>query len=150
MVTARGQLGMMNALVEAGVRSSAGSAATYLAERVQMTTDVNFDVSEVERGGIPVLEVRGEVDVSTAPELREKLLALAEQGRTIAVVDLSEVSFVDSTALGVLVSGVKRLRSAGGDLRLVVTQPRISKVFEITGLTDVFHIYSSAGEAVQA
>jgi anti-sigma B factor antagonist len=89
------------------------------------------------------------VDVSTAPELREKLLALAEQGCTIAVVDLSEVSFVDSTALGVLVSGVKRLRSAGGDLRLVVTQPRISKVFEITGLTDVFHIYSTAEEAVQ-
>jgi len=115
-----------------------------------MTTDVNFDVSEVDREGIPVLEVRGEVDVSTAPELREKLLALAEQGSTIAVVDLSEVSFVDSTALGVLVSGVKRLRSSGGDLRLVVTQPRISKVFEITGLTDVFAIFTSAEEAVRA
>ncbi len=115
-----------------------------------MTTDVNFDVSEIDRGGTPVLEVRGEVDVSTAPELRERLLALAEQGRTLAVVDLSDVSFVDSTALGVLVSGVKRLRSAGGDLRLVVTQPRISKVFEITGLTDVFHIYKSAAEAVKA
>lgn len=115
-----------------------------------MTTDVNFDVSEVEREGIPVLEVRGEVDVSTAPELREKLLALAEQGSTVAVVDLSEVSFVDSTALGVLVSGVKRLRSSGGDLRLVITQPRISKVFEITGLTDVFAIFTSAEEAVRA
>lgn len=114
-----------------------------------MTTDVNFDVSEVEREGTPVLEVRGEVDVSTAPELREKLLALAEQGRTVAVVDLSEVSFVDSTALGVLVSGVKRLRSSGGDLRLVVTQPRISKVFEITGLTDVFSIFATAEEAVR-
>ena len=114
-----------------------------------MTTDVNFDVSEIDHGGTPVLEVRGEVDVSTAPELRERLLALAEQGRTVAVVDLSDVSFVDSTALGVLVSGVKRLRSAGGDLRLVVTQPRISKVFEITGLTDVFHIYATADEAVR-
>ena len=115
-----------------------------------MATDVNFGVSEIEHRGTPVLEVRGEVDVSTAPELRERLLALSEQGRTVAVVDLSDVSFVDSTALGVLVSGVKRLRSAGGDLRLVVTQPRISKVFEITGLTDVFHIYQSADEAVRA
>lgn len=115
-----------------------------------MTTDVNFEVAESDRGGTPVLAVRGEVDVSTAPELRERLLALAERGATLAVVDLSLVSFVDSTALGVLVSGVKRLRSAGGDLRLVVTEPRIAKVFEITGLTDVFKIYGSADEAVRA
>lgn len=115
-----------------------------------MTTEVNFEVTEHDREGTPVLSVRGEVDVSTAPELRERLLALAEQGKTLAVVDLSEVSFVDSTALGVLVSGVKRLRSAGGDLRLVVTEPRITKVFEITGLTDVFKIFSSADEALQA
>ncbi|HAM02510.1 MAG TPA: anti-sigma B factor antagonist [Acidimicrobiaceae bacterium] len=115
-----------------------------------MTTEVNFEVTESDREGMPVLSVRGEVDVSTAPELRERLLALAEGGETTAVVDLSQVSFVDSTALGVLVSGVKRLRSEGGDLRLVVTEPRISKVFEITGLTDVFKIYASADEAVRA
>ena len=115
-----------------------------------MTTEVHFAVTESETEGTAVLAVQGEVDVSTAPELRERLLALAEAGRTVAVVDLSDVSFVDSTALGVLVSGVKRLRSAGGDLRLVVTQPRISKVFEITGLNDVFRIYLSAEEAVRA
>lgn len=114
-----------------------------------MTTDVNFDVAETDLGGTPVLSVQGEVDVSTAPELRERLLDLAERGTTVAVVDLSAVSFVDSTALGVLVSGLKRLRSGGGDLRLVVTQPRIAKVFEITGLTDVFEIYDSAHQAVR-
>jgi len=115
-----------------------------------MNTDINFDVAETDRDGAAVLAVQGEVDISTAPELRERLLALAERGTTVAVVDLSEVSFVDSTALGALVSGVKRLRNAGGDLRLVVTQPRITKVFEITGLTDVFHIFASADEAVRA
>lgn len=113
-----------------------------------MTTEVNFAVTEVDHDGTPVLSVEGEVDVSTAPELRERLLALAERGKTVAVVDLSAVSFVDSTALGVLVSGVKRMRNAGGDLRLVVTQPRIAKVFEITGLTDVFRIFPTAEEAV--
>ena len=112
-----------------------------------MTTEVNFDVAESEHNGTPVLTVRGEVDVSTAPELRERLLGLAERGATTAVVDLSEVSFVDSTALGVLVSGVKRLRSGGGDLRLVVTEPHISKVFEITGLTEVFRISATLDEA---
>jgi len=115
-----------------------------------MSTDVNFDVAQEEREGVPVLAVRGEVDVSTAPDVRERLLALAEAGTTLAVVDLSEVSFVDSTALGVLVSGVKRLRNNGGDLRLVVTQPHIAKVFEITGLTEVFKIFPTADEAVRA
>jgi len=113
-----------------------------------MTTDANFDVAEIDHSGVPVLTVRGEVDVSTAPELRERLLILAERKPTTAVVDLSDVSFVDSTALGVLVSGVKRLRSGGGDLHLVVTQPHISKVFEITGLTEVFRIFPTLEEAV--
>jgi anti-sigma B factor antagonist len=113
-----------------------------------MTSDVNFDVAERGESGIPVLAVRGEVDVSTAPELRKRLIGLAERGSTVVVVDLREVSFVDSTALGVLVSGVKRLRSSGGDLRLVVTQPHISKVFEITGLTAVFDIFDTPEAAV--
>jgi anti-sigma B factor antagonist len=115
-----------------------------------MTPGLNFEVAESERAGTAVLRVQGEVDVSTAPQLREQLLALSEQGTTVAVVDLSAVSFVDSTALGVLVSGAKGLRGAGGDLRLVVTEPRITKVFAITGLTDTFRIYSSADEAVRA
>lgn len=114
-----------------------------------MTTEVHFAVSETELDGTVVLRVEGEVDVSTAPELRERLLSVADRGYTLAVVDLSEVTFVDSTALGVLVSGVKRLRGVGGDLRLVVTQARISKIFEITGLTDVFPLYASTEEAVQ-
>jgi len=114
-----------------------------------MNSEVHFEVSEAEYHGTIVLTVQGEVDVSTAPELRERLLVVADRGFNRVVVDLSAVSFVDSTALGVLVSGAKRLRSAGGDLRLVVTQPRIAKVFEITGLTDLFPLYASAEEAVR-
>lgn len=113
-----------------------------------MTTDINFDVAESDQHGVPVLTVRGEVDVSTAPELRERLLLMAERGPATAVVDLTDVSFVDSTALGVLVSGVKRLRSAGGELHLVVTQPHITKVFEITGLSEVFRIFPTLDAAV--
>jgi anti-sigma B factor antagonist len=119
-------------------------------DETAMTTEVQFSMAETERQGTLVLRVEGEVDVSTAPELRQRLLSLADRGHTLAVVDLSAVSFVDSTALGVLVSGVKRLRAAGGDLRLVITEPRVSKVFEITGLTEVFHIYPTADEAVRA
>ena len=116
----------------------------------RMATDVNFEVSELESNGVPVLAVRGEIDVATAPQLRERLLGLAGRDRVVVIVDLTDVSFVDSTALGVLVSGAKRLRKGGGDLRLVVTEPHIAKVLAITGLTEVFQIYATAGEAVLA
>lgn len=97
---------------------------------------------------VPVLAVAGEIDVYTAPQLRERLVGLAEPGDGDAVVDLSEVTFVDSTGLGVLVGGLKRFREAGHDMALVVTQPQILKVFEITGLTSVFSIHPSASDAV--
>ncbi len=108
--------------------------------------DVSFAVEE--RDGIPVLGVSGEIDVYTAPSLRERLLDLAQQGTTRVVVDLSAVSFVDSTGLGVLVSGLKRFREAGGDLVLVVVQPQILKVLEITGLTTVFSVHATVDDAL--
>lgn len=95
-----------------------------------------------------VLAVKGEVDVYTAPRLREKLVELVSQGRHQIVVDLAGVDFLDSTGLGVLVGGLKRLRSHDGDLALVCTHQRILKVFEITGLTQVFSIFESVDEAV--
>ena len=94
-----------------------------------------------------VLAVKGEVDVYSAPRLREKLVELVSQGHRQIVADLEGVDFLDSTGLGVLVGGLKRLRSHDGDLSLVCTQPRILKVFEITGLTTVFRISSSVAEA---
>lgn len=95
-----------------------------------------------------VLAVRGEVDVYTAPRLREKLVELVTQGHHHVVVDLEGVDFLDSTGLGVLVGGLKRLRSHDGDLTLVCTQHRIRKVFEITGLNKVFTIHSSVDAAL--
>ena len=95
-----------------------------------------------------VLAVKGEVDVYTAPRLREKLVELVSHGSKHLIVDLEGVDFLDSTGLGVLVGGLKRLRSHDGDLSLVCSQHRILKVFEITGLTKVFAIYDSVEAAV--
>lgn len=97
-----------------------------------------------------ILSVTGEIDVYSAPRLREKLVELVGQGHRKIVTDLEGVDFLDSTGLGVLVGGLKRLRSHGGDLSLVCTQPRILKVFEITGLTSVFSISESLDEATAA
>jgi len=108
--------------------------------------DLGLDVTE--RGKFAVLSVHGEVDVYTAPKFRERLIELVSEGKHHIVVDLEGVDFLDSTGLGVLVGGLKRLRSHDGDLTLVCTQSRILKVFEITGLTKVFAIHSSVDEAV--
>jgi anti-sigma B factor antagonist len=107
-----------------------------------------FEIAENADDTTPVLSVRGEIDVSTAPELRDRLLGVAQDGHSTVVVDLSEVTFLDSTALGVLVSGLKRFRAAGGDLRLVVTGRSVTKVLEITGLNEVFPIFDSVAGAV--
>jgi anti-sigma B factor antagonist len=108
-----------------------------------------FEITASEDAGVPVLSIRGEIDVSTAPELRDRLLSVAQSGNSTAVVDLREVTFLDSTALGVLVSALKRFRSADGDLRLVVTGRSVLKVLEITGLVDVFSIFDTVEQAVQ-
>src|ERR671938_160138 len=108
--------------------------------------DLGLDVTE--RDGYTVLAVRGEVDVYTAPRFRERLIELVSEGKHRIVIDLEGVDFLDSTGLGVLVGGLKRLRSHDGDLTLVCTQNRILKVFEITGLTKVFAIHASVEAAV--
>src|SRR5256886_337135 len=110
--------------------------------------DLGLDVTE--RNGFTILAVRGEVDVYTAPRFRERLIELVSEGKHRIVVDLEAVDFLDSTGLGVLVGGLKRLRSHDGDMILVCTQPRILKVFEITGLTKVFSIHDSVESATAA
>ena len=76
------------------------------------------------------------------------MVELIEAGKKNIVVDLSEATFIDSTTLGVLVGGVKRLRPSGGGLALVCTDQNISKIFEITGLDRVFSIQDSRENAL--
>ena len=93
-------------------------------------------------GAEPEYEVRllGELDMSTAPQLRDELLRLVSDGATMVTVDLSQLAFVDSTGLSVLITGLKRLRQQGGDLALRSPTPGTLRVLEITGLTEVFPI----------
>jgi anti-sigma B factor antagonist len=112
---------------------------------------VNFHIQDEEIDSTThVIELGGEVDLYTAPEFKEKMVELIESGKKQLVVDLSQATFIDSTTLGVLVGGVKRLRPAGGSLALVCTDQNITKIFEITGLDRVFPIHGSRDEALQA
>src|ERR1700712_6135282 len=97
-----------------------------------------------------VLAVRGEIDLFTAPELKQVLAESIESGRIRIIVDLTETTFLDSTALGVLIGAVKRLRSRDGALAIVNVDENISKTFEITGLDQIFKIVATRDEAVEA
>ena len=103
-----------------------------------------------DEGDRTVVVVGGEIDVYTAPKLREQLIDLVGVGRYRLVVDLEAVDFLDSTGLGVLVGGLKRVRAHDGSLSLVCTQDRILKIFRITGLTKVFPIHATVAEALTA
>jgi anti-sigma B factor antagonist len=96
---------------------------------------------------LTVINVEGEIDVYTAPKLREKLIDLVNKGKYHLLVDMEKVEFLDSTGLGVLVGGLKRVRAHDGSLELVCTQERILKIFRITGLTKVFGIFDSVDDA---
>ena len=97
-----------------------------------------------------VVAVAGEIDLFTAPELKQKLTDAIESGKNRIVVDLSDTTFLDSTALGVLIGAVKRLRSREGALVIVNVDQNIAKTFEITGLDQIFTILSTRDDAIAA
>jgi len=98
-------------------------------------------------GDFEIIEVGGEIDVYTAPRLREAIVAAVDAGHTRLIVDVRKVDFLDSTGLGVLVGALKRVRADGGSLDIVCTQERILKIFQITGLDKVFGLHASVDEA---
>jgi anti-sigma B factor antagonist len=103
-----------------------------------------------EEPGYTVIAVGGEIDVYSAPRLRERLVDLVEEGTYQMIVDMEAVEFLDSTGLGVLVGGLKRVRVHDGWIDLVCTQSRMLRIFRITGLNRVFSIYNSVPEAIAA
>ena len=94
--------------------------------------------------------MEGEVDVYTAPQLKQQLVRLLESGTKELVVDLTKVEYLDSTALGVLIGGLRRMRERDGNMVLVCPSPRILRVFEITGLDKIFEIYNSLDDAAES
>jgi len=90
-----------------------------------------------------IITVSGEVDLATSPDLDNAIIAAIESGTSSLAIDLTDVSFMDSSGLGVIVRGLKRCREADKDLDLVITNERVLKVFGITGLDQVIPIHDS-------
>lgn len=109
---------------------------------------MDISVSQTTGGDVPIVAVSGEVDVYSAPALKDNITEILQSGVTTLIVDLTAVAFLDSTGLGALVEARAATSDAGGSLPLVCSQERILKLFTITGLDGVFTIYPSIGDAV--
>jgi anti-sigma B factor antagonist len=97
--------------------------------------------------GIAVVRLRGEADLHTAPILREALNEAIEQTPRMLIVDMTGVTFIDSMMLGVLLSATRRARPEGTDLRIVIDDPHVRRIFELTLLDQVMQLYESLEEA---
>ena len=111
---------------------------------------MDLKLGHYNKDGIEVVDVGGEIDISTAPRLRDLLIELVSKGSYQLVVNMDKVGFLDSTGLGVLVGGLRRVRAHDGSLDLVCTRERILKIFRITGLTQVFGIHETVDQAIAA
>jgi len=110
-----------------------------------------FSVSSERTGaGLGIVSLSGEVDIYTAPQFKECMLELIDTGVERLVVDMSGVTFIDSTALGVLIGGVRRVHTAGGAMALVVTNRAVERVLSITGLDRVFTIHATREAAFES
>lgn len=113
--------------------------------------DISVDVREVPgKNGVRVVDLNGEIDVYTSPRVKETITDLIDQGHYDLIINLENVRYIDSTGLGVLIGGLKRVREHSGTVNLVCTNPQIKKIFDITGLVKIFGIYDSEPSASAA
>lgn len=108
---------------------------------------MELDITTERDGTACHLTLKGEIDVYTSPQLKQEIVDAVDDGCVNLLVDLEGVAFIDSSGLGVLVSGLRRVKEQGGTMRLVSTRDGILKIFRITGLDKVFPIFASAEDA---
>ena len=96
-----------------------------------------------------VVDLNGEIDVYTSPKVKETITNLIDSGHYALVINLENVRYIDSTGLGVLIGGLKRVREHSGAVNLVCTNPQIKKIFDITGLVKIFGIYDTEAQACE-
>ncbi|HEY8297057.1 MAG TPA: STAS domain-containing protein [Candidatus Baltobacteraceae bacterium] len=111
--------------------------------------DIKVNVRETQ-GESYVVDLNGEIDVYTSPKVKDAIGDLIDKGHYNLVINLEKVRYIDSTGLGVLIGGLKRVREHGGTVNLVCTNPQIKKIFDITGLVKIFGIYDDEDAATKA
>jgi len=105
-------------------------------------------IEETPEDGAHIISVRGEIHVQTAPRFAQRLNAAIDSGKTHVVLDLSAVEFIDSTGLSVLLNGLRLVTQRQGALALVLTNPTVLRLFQITSLVETFDIFDNRAEAI--
>jgi len=105
-----------------------------------------FEVAEY--GQWAVMRVTGEIDMATAPRLRQHVQTVTAGKPEGLVLDLDRVEFIDSTGLGVMVGAAKRMRMIEGGFRIVCSQAHLNELFKLTRLNEVFELYETLEDAL--
>ncbi|WP_141433283.1 anti-sigma factor antagonist [Bacillus sp. 03113] len=103
---------------------------------------MNMAIEVKEQDLLVEVKVIGEIDAYTAPILRDRIFPLSEKNNVVMIVDLSKVSYLDSTGLGIFIGIFKNIRSQNGEFKIMGLSERLKRLFDITGLADVFDITS--------
>jgi anti-sigma B factor antagonist len=109
---------------------------------------MDLDLEATRERGASVITLRGDVDVYSAPLLRQKIVDLVDEGELNLVIDLAQVESVDSTGVGVLVDGMQRIKERGGRVDLVADRDRIGQILDLTGPLSDVRVHGSKEEAL--
>ena len=112
--------------------------------------DADLDVKIRRMGDIPVVDLTGDIDGYTCIKLRDAIIELLEAGDRKVVISMAKVSYIDSSGLGTLVGGLRRINEHDGGLALSGAGPQIRKVLSITGLSKVFSVFNDETEAIRS
>jgi len=107
-----------------------------------------MEISDTQVNGIHVLDVTGRIDSGTAKSLEDKVVGVLDGGAKALVIDLSKVEFVSSAGLRVFLLAAKRLKAAGGKYGLAGLQPPVREVFEVSGFSKIFSLFTDRAEAL--
>jgi anti-sigma B factor antagonist len=109
-----------------------------------------MDISSRTKGEVVILDISGEIDLYNAPEIKDIINKLIEQKRYNVVINLKDVTYIDSSGIGALISSLSNLKKYQGGLKIINVFASVRKVFELTKLTSFFDIYDNEDDSVNA
>lgn len=107
-----------------------------------------MEINKREKNGIVILDINGEIDLYNAPDIKDNIKVLIDEGKRQIIINLEKVSYIDSSGIGVLISSLSNLKKVGGALKIINVYASVKKVFELTKLTSFFDIFDGEDEAI--
>lgn len=109
---------------------------------------MEINMREVESEGVTLLDIKGEIDLYNAPDIKDTIKNQIDAGKKKIIINLKDVSYIDSSGIGALISSLSNLKKVGGGLKIIHVYDSVKKVFELTKLTSFFEIFNNEDEAV--